>query len=284
MCRDCRQRTTRDWSIRAYHENQLHERSCWVHPTYAPEKRPVGLSRRDSQLFFKALRNAGHRFRYFGCGEYGSLKGAPHFHIMLFGTDFRSDQYPWTRKNGHLLYRSPSLEKCWPHGHILVGDVTPQSAAYTAGYIDKKLNGRLADEINPETGLKPYERLDSYTGEVVQVKPEFTIASGKPGIGHDWLMKYVHEVYPADTVVMNGREYPVPRYYDKICEREFPQLWEEVKQKRMEFAQANPIDKKARLYHAQAKEIRETNFIPQRGDPSEKQGGDQTPHRFRTRI
>lgn len=238
VCIDCRVSAARNWSIRSYHETSLHPRNCWVTLTY--ETDPTSLSRRDTQLFFKALRKAGYRFRYFGCGEYGEKGDRPHYHICLFGIDFSHDRFPWKRNNGNLLYRSPSVEKAWPHGHALLSDLSDQNALYTAGYTTKKLNGKATTFIDPETGLRHYERVNYITGEIIDVLPEFTMASRRPGIGYGWIEKYLEETYAADSVVMNGREYPVPKYYDKVCENLNPELWAKVIEKRLDYALENP--------------------------------------------
>lgn len=273
VCRDCRVSAARNWSIRSYHEASLHERNCWATLTY--EVDPVTLSRRDTTLFFKNLRNAGFRFRYFGCGEYGELKDRPHYHICLFGIDFSDDRYPWKNNKGNILYRSPAIEKAWPHGHALISDLTDRNALYTAGYTAKKINGKLAEEIDPETGLRHYERVHYMTGEIIEVIPEFTIASRRPGIGHGWIVKFLEETYAADSIVMNGREFPIPKYYDKVCEKLNPQLWEKVSEKRQNYSEENPqLDRAERRRISDAREANSkstTRGIPERPGPQSKE-------------
>lgn len=255
MCRDCRIRKSREWSIRAYHEAQLHPRNCWITITYATD--PVTLSRRHIQLFLKALRNAGLRFRYFGAGEYGDKRSRPHYHICFFGIDFHQDRYPWTNRNGRIYYRSPTLEKAWPHGYSEICDFAPEAALYCAGYTAKKINGKAMNLIDPETGLAPYERVHYETGEIIEVMPEFPFMSLMPGLGHDWIMKYHADVYPADAVVMNGRQYPVPEYYDKVIAKNFPDLWEKTKEKRIEYLDQNP--QLSRAERSRISDARESN-------------------------
>jgi hypothetical protein len=38
----------------------------------------------------------------------------------------------------------------------------------------------------------------------------------KPGIGSSWFAKYSSDVFPADHVIVRGKECRPPRYYDKL--------------------------------------------------------------------
>lgn len=38
----------------------------------------------------------------------------------------------------------------------------------------------------------------------------------KPGIGYNWLLKYLDDVYSHDHVIIRGREMKPPKYYDKV--------------------------------------------------------------------
>jgi len=107
--------------------------------------------------------------------------------------------------SGFDVYRSATLEALWPFGFSSVGDVTFESAAYVARYITKKVTGSLARDH--------YTRVDS-DGVVVEVEPEFTHMSLKPGIGSTWIEKYYKEVFPRDFVVVRGVKCKPPRYYD----------------------------------------------------------------------
>lgn len=220
MCRDCRINKAREWAIRCHHEASMHEDNCWLTLTYA--KDPITVNRRDLQIFFKALRNAGFKFSYYAVGEYGENFSRPHYHVCLFGADF-PDKYPWEKKNKSLLYRSPQLEKAWPHGHAKIGNLTQESAAYTARYTMKKITGDKAE--------KHYSR--EIGGLEFMITPEFALMSLKPPIGKRWIEKYYKDVFPADHVIYKGKEMPVPRYYYNWLQVEHNELWQEVQKKRI---------------------------------------------------
>lgn len=249
MCRGCKADLAREWSIRAYHESQLHEQSIFATFTYSPDKLPPHgtLDPRDLQLFFKRLRKSGVKFRYFACGEYGEKTNRAHYHACLFGYD-PEDGIPITRSaSGNLVYQSPKLTKHWSLGHVSYGPFHPDAARYTAHYTAKKLKKYALDHISDE-GLKPYERLDKTTGHIIELKHEFQRQSTKPPLGIPWLEKNWREVFPADSVVMAGKQYPVPRAYWLWLKENQRQMFHHVKRKRLEYIKDRPYISGHRLH------------------------------------
>jgi len=244
MCRDCRLSKAREWAIRCYHETAMHERNCWLTLTF--ENDPVTVAKTDLQVFFKALRHAGHRFSYYAVGEYGENFSRPHYHVCLFGTDFE-DKFPWKKSKGGLLYRSPKLEKAWPHGHALISALTLENAGYTARYTMKKINGDMADE----------HYVKDYHGIEVKVHPEFALMSLKPPVGKRWIEKYYKEVFPADHVIYKGKECPVPRYYYNWLQLHDPKLFKVVQAKRIQHHKNAEYETGLRMFQsAQARDNR----------------------------
>lgn len=282
-CIGCKMDYARKWSIRCWHENQLHSSSCFLTLTYDDAHLPVGgsLNVRDVQLFMKDLRNAlvrssfvnpssstvssrTRRFdagvRYYMCGEYGKNGLRPHYHFLLFGFNFAVD--PRTGDPDRMVFRtertpagpqvtyvSSFLRDIWPHGYSEIGDVTEKSAAYVAGYVTKKVSER----DNP----RHYERVDPVTGEVFKVLPEFRLMSRRPGIGAGWIERFGQEVFRADgsSVVFEGREVPVPRYYGSRLEIRDPErfarhkLWSRAQGKKL---RADPNNRGRRLVDREA--------------------------------
>jgi hypothetical protein len=183
------------------------------------------------QLFMKRLRKyyTGKSIRFYLCGEYGDKTGRPHYHILLFGHDF-ADKKLYSENRGNKLYTSETLESLWPYGHCPIGQVTEQSAAYVARYIMKKINGDMAEDH--------YHAVDSETGEITKIKPEFSTMSRRPGIGSKWFEQNHHDLYSRGYYVdSNGKKYKIPKYYDKMLE-EFDQFkFLDVKEKREELAE-----------------------------------------------
>ncbi|AZL82980.1 replication initiator protein [Apis mellifera associated microvirus 15] len=236
QCVGCRLERSRQWAVRCMHEAQMHENNCFVTLTYKDAALPedFGLRYSDFQRFMRDFRRAHGKVRFYMCGEYGEQLLRPHYHAAIFGFDFPDRVYFRTTPSGSKLYTSKLLEDLWPHGHSSVGDVTFESAAYIARYVMKKANGKLAETR--------YQRVDSETGEMWQVPPEFTRMSLKPGIGSTWLEKYKADVYPADHVLVNGKFCKPPRYYDKQLETLDYQTYEFIELGRVKRARASACD------------------------------------------
>ena len=123
------------------------------------------------------------------------------------------------------IYRSEELEELWPYGYSTVGEVTFESAAYTARYITKKLTG---------------EETYRYEGK----SPEFALMSRKNGIGGEWFRQYKSDCYPKDFVTHKGYKLKPPRYYDKLYEIDNPDEMAEIKSKRLQRINEIPYERR----------------------------------------
>jgi len=235
QCLGCRLQRKSDWAARIMHEAQCWEYNCFVTLTYNDENMPAdgSLVKKHPQNFIKKLRQhfEGRRIRYYYCGEYGEELDRPHYHFCLFNLDF-GDKQLLKDEEGIALFVSESLEKVWGKGFCTVGELTFESAAYVAGYVLKKVTGTRAQDH--------YLRCDEY-GVAYWLEPEYTQMSLKPGIGALWYEKYKDDVYPSDEtpVVGKGVYKGTPRYYEKILEREDPEIHEAVKRARRAYVKAN---------------------------------------------
>lgn len=195
------------------------------------------------------------KIKYFACGEYTEKKlrpigpfdpslyigegQRPHYHAIIFGYDF-GDKELWSVRNDNRIYTSDILSDLWGKGHCTVGAVTFESAAYVARYSLKKVNGKLAQKIDPVTGLLPYERVCPITGNITEVEQERVQMSN--GIGKDFYTKYRNDIYPRDQMVINGYAKRPPRYYDKLYDAEEPAELEAIKDRRVQRAKNHAAD------------------------------------------
>lgn len=263
QCIGCRLERSRQWAIRVMHEAQSWEDSCFVTLTYDDLHVSVekSLEYGDFQRFLKRLRKAVFpvRVRFFACGEYGEeclncqkakrdcccgrwvpTTGRPHFHAAVFGYAFRGDRVPFKKTGGGFMVdRSAQLERLWPLGFSSVGELTFESAAYIARYVTKKVTGDKAEGH--------YRRVDSETGEVRWLQPEFVHMSLKPGIGAEWFKKFGSEVYPLDRVIARGVPSKPPKFYDVLFGRTAGDELELVKAGRVERAKARGDNSDDRL-------------------------------------
>ncbi len=203
QCIGCRLERSRQWAIRCVHESSLWEQNSFITLTYDDDNLPLNgsIDVTDFQKFMKRLRKkyTGQKIRFFHCGEYGEKNRRPHYHACLFNFDF-PDKKLYSERKKIKLYRSEILEKLWPFGFSLIGDVTFESAAYVARYITKKITGAGAEA---HYGL---------------LQPEYVTMSRRPGIGKGWFDKWKSEVYPSDSIIINGKEVRPPKYYDRQYE------------------------------------------------------------------
>lgn len=204
-CNGCICDKARDWAVRCVHEAAMHPCNTFATFTYAEMPPRASLSLRTFQLFMKKLRFTYGPVRFLASGEYGGRFGRPHYHALLFGLDF-PDKAPSARSaGGHLLYRSPELEKLWGLGRVDLGPVNLQTAGYVARYSTEKI------EAANTPGY--YSRTDPETGEAWEVAREFVTMSRRPGLGFSWFQQFGGELFPGDFAIVDGQKYPVPDYY-----------------------------------------------------------------------
>jgi hypothetical protein len=199
----------------------MHQENSFITLTFDDEslikRKTNSLKVRDFQLFMKRLRKKYNKqIRFFHCGEYGEKNGRPHYHALLFGHNF-DDRKLFKSKGQTQLFTSDSLSDLWRYGFSTIGNVTFESASYTARYVMKKHKGPLP----------------SPKGE--GISDEYCTMSRNPGLGYSWFQKYKSDVYPHDYVVIRGgyKSRP-PRYYDSLLsEKEL----ESLKERRKEHAE-----------------------------------------------
>ncbi|WNK12899.1 MAG: replication initiator protein [Microvirus sp.] len=226
QCIGCRLERSRFWAVRCMHESQMHDFSSFVTLTYDSDNASQSLNYRDYQLFMKRLRKRLGPARFYMCGEYGEQFKRPHFHACLFGCYFHDRVVHSRSASGSTIYRSPTLEELWPEGFSSIGDVTFESAAYCARYVMKKVTGDRAEEH--------YKRVSLSSGELIDVVPEFSHMSNRPGIGAGWFSKYHSDVFSKgkDGVRIFDRKQKAPRAYLEYLKRLDPDLAEDIAQRR----------------------------------------------------
>lgn len=216
QCVGCRLERSRQWAIRCMHEAQMHDHNSFITLTYNEENLPYppSLNVKHYQDFMKRFRKkfSDTTIRFYHCGEYGDENQRPHYHAIIFGFDFPDKEIFKQSHNGDNYYVSETLNNLWGKGYCIIGDVSFESAAYVARYIMKKVNGETAEEH--------YKCVDPDTGELFDIKPEYTTMSRRPGIGKTWYEKYKSDVFPSDFIVVRGRKMRPPKYYDDLLGEE----------------------------------------------------------------
>lgn len=239
-CIGCRLEYARQWALRCHCESQMHppEHQHFITFSYAPEHLPKDLSvtrgpKSDFTRFLKRLRYyyEGFQIQFLQCAEYGEESNRPHHHSIMWG--FPIDDMVVYSKNrlGQELFTSETINQIWKKGYCIIGKVTLESANYVARYITKKFKGDLG-EVDPGTGLKPYERYNSQTGEIHTVLPEYLTASRNPSIGKTYHEQFSDDYIHDDTIIVDGKRMFIPDYFTYLVEKESRELYEKIKKRR----------------------------------------------------
>lgn len=235
-CGACRTAKARDWAIRSHHEAQTTTRreaggdvstGCFITLTYENLPLNSSLDLEHWQEFVRKLRRAVGRIRFLHCGEYGPLTQRPHYHALLFGHDFRADRKIFKTQDDRDTFSSEHLAELWGRGFCTLTPINFYTAKYVAGYVIKKMKDTewaIDHDVYADTGDPLY-----------RIKPPYITMSKKPGLGSDWIRKFWPDVYPRDQVIIGGRAYRPPSFYDDYIREAKPIIWEQVLVKRQEF-------------------------------------------------
>ena len=216
-CIGCKLDYSRMWATRSVHEAYManYFNDCaFLTLTFNDDMlyhrdNPYSLNKVAFRCFIKRLRKAvmsdyGKTFRFMSCGEYGSRRGRPHYHMLIYGFNF-PDKYVYSTKIVHgqriFYYRSPFLEKLWKpancdksFGFSIIGLVNYETSAYVARYVTKKLHKSNRCYLNKEQ--------------------EFLLASRNKGLGYYYLEKFYKQIFDNGYITLpTGFKAPIPRYY-----------------------------------------------------------------------
>ena len=232
-CIGCRLDYSRTWADRMLAESSLYKSNYFLTLTYDDEHLPPkhenspihSLNKRDVQLFMKRLRKAlpEQKIRFFCAGEYGPQTMRPHYHLILFNCKLNDLKFLKENDLKQPYFVSETMSKCWPFGFHIIANVNWDTFAYVARYVMKKQKGE---------GSSVYEKYN--------FDPEFSTMSRKPGIGHDFMVDHMEELYAYGSInipTKDGAKSIRPcKYYDNLFDLEYPEVMEEIKSDRQEAA------------------------------------------------
>lgn len=205
-CAFCIKKSIDSWCLRLYHEMEVSSSAFFVGLSYNDEHLPPGeeLCKRDLQLFIKRLRKVNPGIRYFAVGEYGTEKGRPHYHAVIFNlVDLSLVTDSWSDQFGH------------PLGFVVGSRATMGRIRYMVEYmaLPQAENGK---------------------------QKAFRVMSRNPGIGFSYVSKWkgFHKARSDSVVYTFDTPNAMPRYYkDKIYNVHQRAL---VVAKAMEYSASNP--------------------------------------------
>lgn len=167
-CEQCKSRRIDDWVGRCVAESKTAKACNFVTLTYGEDTTYGGadhtaatvLTYSDVQKFFKKVRKAGYPVRYFAVGEYGTLKGRAHWHILMYWQDkvpeFELD------KRVHSPFWADRFGK--PLGFVQWENMSPRAVRYCCKYLQKDIGelarqGHLAMSKKPPLGHEYFQGL-----------------------------------------------------------------------------------------------------------------------------
>lgn len=161
QCLSCRITKRTAWKGRIMLEAMDWPATSFITLTYQDKYlKSQELQYNDFKKFIKNIRQqTGRKFRYFGCGEYGSERHRPHWHVILFGHNFM-DTEPVAKAWSELDRRTGKRDLL---GRIECSEITAARAGYVAKYTLKHAGN---NEKPPEHFI-----------------PERAFMSRQPGIG-----------------------------------------------------------------------------------------------------
>lgn len=217
QCMPCRKNKHRIWASRIMVESLQWSDNTMVTLTYDEDHMPRlddgrGILVRDELTgFLKRLRKAvqPHKFRFFGCGEYGDESMRPHFHVILFNMPncvYGQSRYDKRLRIVECCKNCDLIRDKWARGGVFLCELNMSTSQYVAQYVTKKM-------------------LHVDDPRLKGLSPEFPAMSLRPGIGYDAMYDYASTLLEFDihhrrvdvpsTIQIGKRVLPLGRYLQK---------------------------------------------------------------------
>jgi len=191
-CPPCKKRRVDGWVFRLLQEEKRSLSAHFITLTYDPQNLPISpnghmtLDKEEFPRYMKRLRKLcpERTLKYYACGEYGSKGARPHYHAIVFNVP-----------EDEMFFKAWTVDGT-PIGIVHVGQVSGDSIAYTAGYVNKRQ-------------LTAPRRNDDRV-------PEFSLMS--KGLGSNYVTPAVVSYHSADLsrnylTKDGGNLIAMPRYY-----------------------------------------------------------------------
>lgn len=139
-CLACLSNKRSDWAFRLEQEHKYSTSAWFVTLTYDEKHNCGSLVKKHVQDYLKRLRkkDEGNRIRYYAVGEYGTISGRPHYHLLLFNAEESDVRSAWKDCEHR------------PIGIVHCGSVNGASIAYCLKYMVQAVS------INEQGKEKPF--------------------------------------------------------------------------------------------------------------------------------
>lgn len=254
-CEACLTRKANEWAFRLFHEWNCSDNAYFLTLTYHDGSLPriksgePCFSKRDCQLFLKRLRKKfGNGIRYFLVSEYGSDRGRPHYHCLLFNFNYPKDDVMWQIKI------EQEIADIWKLGNVKVDEVIDERIIYCSKYCLSSLDWTDIQEESLLYLKRYYKEVhDDFNPDEIRGRTlkSFILSSRRPGIGTQWLtdevISYYTRTLDLECKLSNGISYPMARFYKQkiFDEQQRADIAFFMKENRVE---ASPAEKEAYIY------------------------------------
>lgn len=191
-CHSCQKSYNNQYRIRLLYELRKYPSGTCLFVTLTFDDDNLKKFSRDTnkavRLFLDRLRkDYGKQIRHWFVCEFGTLRGRPHYHGILFNVpQALIDGYDSDVPGHH-----PLLASRWKYGFVFVGYVSDETCSYITKYVTKSING---DKVRP------------------RIVSSFGIGSNYFGTEESSLHKLGNQRYQP-FMVLNGFQQAMPRYY-----------------------------------------------------------------------
>ena len=180
------------------------------------------IDKRDFQLFMKRLRKyfSDRKLRFYCSFEYGDKYKRPHAHAIIYGIDLNDfDDLVYRGKNelGDKYWSSITFERIWKNGFCCICDVSWKTMAYTARYVQKKLDGELSVVYGNRT-------------------PPCALMSRNEGIGSKYLKEHP-DCFDYGKIFVPGVEMQIPKYFLRKLELTDKNRYDSIVEDRRKFSE-----------------------------------------------
>lgn len=240
-CPECCKDYYTSWTTRGSREILNWDSSLFITLTYSDEHLPKNrsLNKKHVQDFIKRLKkfmgsSRENPIRQSYCGEYGERTKRPHYHLILYNLDFPDKTPHYTTDQGHIVYRSETLERLWTFGHSEFGYATHATIAYLYKYILKK--------VPRSKKQRPLELM--FEGQKYLVEHEFIESSRNPGIG---ACLRGSESLKKGFLSVDGVKKKLPKYYLEWLRKNDPDTYDNIQNMKFDFMELKPHEDEKRL-------------------------------------
>lgn len=101
------------------------------------------------------------KVRIFYAGEYGTVKGRSHFHVIIYGWEDENAKYLDINKKTNILYQSDIIHKCWGLGRTSYQAFGDHEAPYVALYNTPQETFKSAYKMTMEKAKEIEKKADN---------------------------------------------------------------------------------------------------------------------------